>query len=321
MRPFLIRRGGRLCVCTTPKKRLSSLNTKTTTTKGRQTSPKRPLFFRLVHSFAVRLQRIGMQRETTTRPIFKSKGDYLLKIGKYHAFRKMPRANRAACVWFESTPPPFKKPPPPVAAWLLCGKIVHVSISPPSANRSKFRNNPRLACNNGGFSCNNGRYFRNNRGFSETTKEQPKRPARIITRNGLFRGEIASCTTYLRFICNLRFAPPPFLLNFAPFVHFFYSIGFCGRLLCGAAARLFRSIQEKHNAPPRVESLNTWIYHTICPLICRVTTFGRPGGQLHDERKKTRQTRKTPRPKNAPAVVSGSPRFVERSRGGAFGSR
>ena len=132
----------------------------------------------------------------------------------------MPRANRAACVWFESTPPPFKKPPPPVATWLLCGKIVHVSISPPSANRSKFRNNPRFACNNGGFSCNNGRYFRNNRGFSEITKEQPKRPARIITRNGLFRGEIASCTIYPRFICNLRFAPPPFLLNFAPFVHF-----------------------------------------------------------------------------------------------------
>lgn len=99
-------------------------------TKGRRTRPKRPFFFRLLHSFAVRLQRIGMQRETTTRPIFKSKGDYLLKIGKYHAFRKMPRANRAACVWFESTPPPFKKPPPPVATWLLCGKIVHVSISP-----------------------------------------------------------------------------------------------------------------------------------------------------------------------------------------------
>lgn len=122
--------GGRLCVCTTSKSRLSSLNTKTTTTKGRQTNPKRPLFFCLLHSFAVCLQRIGMQRETTTRPIFKSKGDYLLKIGKYHAFRKMPRANRAACVWFESTPPPFKKPPPPVATWLLCGKIVHVSISP-----------------------------------------------------------------------------------------------------------------------------------------------------------------------------------------------
>lgn len=155
--------GGRLCVCTTPKKRLSSLNTETTTTKGRQTSPKRPLFFCLLHSFAVCLQRIGMQRETTTRPIFKSKGGYLLKIGKYHAFRKMPRANRAACVWFESTPPPFKKPPPPVATWLLCGKIVHVSISPPSANRSKYRNNPR-------FSCNNGRYFRINRGFSEITK-------------------------------------------------------------------------------------------------------------------------------------------------------
>lgn len=137
--------GGRLCVCTTPKKRLSSLNTKSTTTKERQTSPKRPFFFCLLHSFAVRLQRIGMQRETTTRPIFKSKGDYLLNIGKYHAFRKMPRANRAACVWFESTPPPFKKPPPPVATWLLCGKIVHVSISPPSANRSKYRNNPRCS--------------------------------------------------------------------------------------------------------------------------------------------------------------------------------
>ena len=212
--------GGRLCVCTTSKNRLSSLNTKTTTTKGRQTNPKRPFFFCLLHSFAVRLQCIGMQRETATRPIFKSKGGYLLKIGKYHAFRKMPRANRAACVWFKRTPPPFKKPPPPVATWLLCGKIVHVSISPPSANRSKFRNNPRFACNNGGSSCNNGRYFRINRGFSETTKEQPKRPARIITRNGLFRGEIASCTIYPRFICNLRFAPPPFLLNFAPFVHF-----------------------------------------------------------------------------------------------------
>ena len=114
MRPFLIRRGGRLCVCTTPKKRISSLNTKTTTTKGRQTSPKRPFFFCLLHSFAVRLQRIGMQRETTTRPIFKSKGGYLLKIGKYHAFRKMPRANRAACVWFKRKPPPFKKPPRPI---------------------------------------------------------------------------------------------------------------------------------------------------------------------------------------------------------------
>ena len=53
-----------------------------------------------------------MQRETTTRPIFKSKGGYLLKIGKYHAFRKMPRANRAACVWFESTPPPLQKAAP-----------------------------------------------------------------------------------------------------------------------------------------------------------------------------------------------------------------
>ena len=185
----------------------------------------------------------------------------------------------------------------------MCGLRERRRLSksrPPSANRSKFRNNPRFACNNGGFSCNNGRYFRINRGFSETTKEQPKRPARIITRNGLFRGEIASCTTYLRFICNLRFAPPPFLLIFAPFVHFFYSIGFCGRLLCGAAARLFRSIQEKHNAPPRFESLNTWIYHTICPFICRVTTFCRPGGQLHGERKKTRENKKNAPPEKRP---------------------
>lgn len=90
--------GGRLCVCTTTKKRLSSLNTKSTTTKERQTSPKRPYFFRLLHSFAVRLQRIGMQRETTTRPIFKRKGAYLLKIGKCHAFRKSTRANKFVCV-------------------------------------------------------------------------------------------------------------------------------------------------------------------------------------------------------------------------------
>lgn len=190
----------------------------------------------------------------------------------------------------------------------MCGLSERRRLSknrPPSANRSK--------------SCNNGRYFRNNRGFSETTKEQPKRPARIITRNGLFRGEIASCTTYPRFICNLRFAPPPFLLNFAPFVHFFYSIGFCGRLLCGAAARLFRSIQEKHNAPPRVESLNTWIYHTICSFICRVTAFCRPGGQLHGEKQKTRENEKNAAEKHAPRLASGSPRFVERRRGGAFG--
>ena len=121
-------------------------------------------------------------------------------------------------------------------------------------------------------------------------------PPKTTTRNGLFRGEIASCTTYPRFICNLRFAPPPFLLNFAPFVHFFHSIGFCGRLLCGAAARLFRSIQEKHNAPPRVESLNTWIYHTICPFFCRVTTFCRSGGQLHGEKQKTRANKKNAPP-------------------------
>lgn len=125
-------------------------------------------------------------------------------------------------------------------------------------------------------------------------------PPKTTTRNGLFMGNIASCTTYPRFICNLRFAPPPFLLNFAPFVHFFYSIGFRGRLLCGAAARLFRSIQEKHNAPPRVESLNTWIYHTICPFICRVTTFCRSGGQLHGEKQKTRANKKTAPPENRP---------------------
>ena len=141
-------------------------------------------------------------------------------------------------------------------------------------------------------------------------------PPKTTTRNGLFMGNIASCTIYPRFICNLRFAPPPFLLNFAPFVHFFHSIGFRGRLLCGAAARLFRSIQEKHNAPPRVESLNTWIYHTICPFICRVTTFCRPGGQLHDEREKTRENEKNAPPeKRRRRLASGSPRFVARSRG------
>lgn len=112
LRPFLIRRGRPPLCLHNDKKRLSSLNTETTTTKGRQTNPKRPFFFCLLHSFAVCLQRIGMQRETTTRPIFKSKGGYLLKIGKYHAFPKSTRANRAACVWFESTPPPLQKAAP-----------------------------------------------------------------------------------------------------------------------------------------------------------------------------------------------------------------
>ena len=41
---------------------------------------------------------------------------------------------------------------------------------------------------------------------------------------------------------------------------------------------------------------------------------------MHDERKKARENEKNAPPeKTRPAGASGSPRFVERSRGGAFG--